>query len=115
MQPPFPYRSEQRALQTIEAVRIIRSNSPAIAEACASAGTGQVVLAVVSPGLSFEGAHALLLTQLYAEVTSLEPGSWHLVFSPGITTEEVARRCDETKELAALKLRAMRRWLSRKA
>lgn len=94
----------------MQAADVLHANAGAIAAQCAHAAAEQIVMAVVTPDLAFSSAELMALSSLREHIRSLRPGSWHMIFSPGVSTQNIRHRCEDMKSIASRRLAAMRRY-----
>jgi len=99
----------ERANKTVQAAQVLRNNLQAIAQACAQAKRDEVIVALVGPDLTFEGAHTISRHRLRRHVLGLERGSWHLVFSAQSDIQEIEYRCLTMGHLAQARWEIMHR------
>ena len=115
----MPFVPSQAALErpqrTVEAMAVLGGQARVIARACADAGDGELILAVVNPDLTFGGVWTIPVEQLSALATPDEAGGWSLLFSPGTSVEEIVARCRMRAHLAAQRRATMRRLVDRQA
>ncbi|MDQ6693060.1 MAG: hypothetical protein M3014_01370 [Chloroflexota bacterium] len=105
--------SLERAGKSIEAARVLHGASVEIASASAEATPQEVVIAYVRADTPFYGALVVPLAELRKSVLEIGPGSWSLIFSPGLTLEQVEARCLEMEQRAEFRKEAIERYLAR--
>lgn len=103
----------ERPRKTIAAAEILHKQARDIANACARANIGELVVAVVEPNLRFGGLLIIPAEQLGQRIAALGDGGWSLVFARGSGRSEIEARCLTMARQAFTRWEALRRWASR--
>ena len=96
----------------MQAADILYANANVIAAQCAHARPDQIVMSIITPDIVFSSAEIVALMDLREHIWSLQPGSWHMIFSPKSSVRSIQQRCTQMKEIASRKLEAMQRWVA---
>ncbi len=102
-----------RPKHTIQAMQILQSEARMIAQLCATAAKGEVIVAVVTADLTFRGAWAVATADASMVSDGVERGGWSLVFPPQASIEDVQHQCTTVATMAAQRLGAIQRRINR--
>lgn len=104
----------ERAQWTAQAAGILHQHASTIADTCAEAQAGSLVVAVVEQDASFGGAMTIPREQLHERIVQLEDheGKWALTLTPMATLKEIEDLCAGVARLASRRSAAIERWLS---
>lgn len=99
----------ERARRSIEAADVFLQHAPVVAQACADASDGEIVVALVGHDNTFLGVHVVPIMRLYSTVMEYGAESWSLIFSAGTGILEIEMRCKQMKKYAEARYRLARR------
>jgi hypothetical protein len=112
----FSPEARERAHRTVLVADIFADHAEVIVAALPDVPEGHVLIAVVDPSHEFSGTHHVEQTNLVERVPELEDGGgWAMVFSPGVSVDDIRRRTDEMASLAAQRAAAIDRILAKRA
>jgi hypothetical protein len=111
----FSLEARERAHRTVLVADVFADNAELIVAALPDVPDGHVLVAVVDGGHAFGGVHHVERARLVERVPQLEAGGgWAMVFSPGVSVEDVRRRTDEMASIAQQRAAAIDRILARR-
>jgi hypothetical protein len=104
----------ERAQWTAQAAGTLHRHASTIADTCAEAQAGSIVVAVVEQDSSFGGTMTIPREQLHERIIQLEDheGKWALTLTPMTTTKEIEELCAGVARLASRRSEVIERWLS---
>ena len=112
----FSPEARERAHRTILVADVFADNAEIIIAELPDLPDSHVVVAVVDPDHAFSGTHRVDRAELVERVPELEQdGGWAMVFSPGVSAEDIRRRTDEMASIAKQRAAAIDRIAARRA
>ncbi|MDT4937730.1 MAG: hypothetical protein QOG80_1401 [Pseudonocardiales bacterium] len=113
--PRFSPEARARAERTIEIAEIFAANTGEILAALPYVPDGFVLVGVVDADHSFSGLHQIATAAMVDEVPGLEGDGWAMVFPPGTTGDDIARRTAELADINRRRIAAIDRIAARGA
>lgn len=112
----FSLEARERAHRTVLVADVFAEHAEVIVAELPRVPDGHVLIAVVDPTHAFSGTHHIARGELVERVPQLEDGGgWAMVFSPGVSVEDVRRRTEEIASLAAQRAAAIDRIMAKRA
>jgi len=102
-----------RPQRTIQAMQVFQAEVHTIAERCATAAEGDVIVAVVMRDLTFGGTWVVATADTTMVLEAVEDGGWSLSFPRHASIEHIQHQCQTVADIAGKRLTAIQRWLSR--
>lgn len=107
--------ARERAHRTVLVADVFADHADLIVAALPDLPAGHVLIAVVDPSHEFTGTHHVNRAELVERVPQLEDGGgWAMVFSAGISVDDVRRRADEMASLAGQRAATIDRILAKR-
>lgn len=107
--------ARERAYRTVLVADVFADNAEVIVAALPDLPEGSVLVAVVDADHAFGGTHRVERHELVERVPELEAdGGWAMVFSPGVSVDDVRRRTDEMASIASQRAAAIERIVARR-
>jgi hypothetical protein len=112
----FSPAARERAHRTVLVADVFADHAEIIIAALPDVPDGAVLVAVVDGDHAFAGTHSVDRAELVERVPELETGGgWAMVFSPGISVDDVRRRTDEMASIARQRAAAIDRINAKRA
>ena len=112
----FSPEARERAYRTVLVADVFADHAEVIVAELPAVPEGAVLVAVVDGEHAFTGTHHADRGDLVERVPQLEDGDgWAMVFSPGVSAEDIRRRTDEMASIAKQRAAAIERILARRA
>ena len=112
--PRFSPEARARAERTIDVAEVFAANVEAILEALPYVPDGFVLVGIVDIEHNFAGLHQIATATMVDEVTALEGEGWAMVFPPGTTRDDIARRTGELADINRQRIAAIDRIAARR-
>jgi hypothetical protein len=91
--------ARERATRTIAVAAVFAEHTDVIVAALPHVPAGHVLVAVVDESHAFTGTHHVETASMVQRVPELEEGGWAMVFPPGTTPADIARRTAELADI----------------
>lgn len=114
-EPRFSPEARARAERTIVVAAVFADHADAIVAALAETQDGHVVVGVVNEEHEFTGTHHVEDDTVVERIPQLEGTGWAMVFPPGTTREDIARRTAELADINRQRIAAIDRIVARRA
>jgi hypothetical protein len=111
----FSPEARERAFRTVLVADVFADHADLIVAELPAVPDGHVLVAVVDSSHAFTGTHHVDRGELVARVPELEAGGWAMVFSPGVSADDIRRRTDEMASIATQRAAAIDRIVARRA
>ena len=112
----FSLEARERAHRTILVADVFADHAEIIVAELTEVADDAVLVAVVDATHRFSGTHHVERANLVERVPQLEDGGgWAMVFSPGVSADDIRRRTDEMASIASQRAAAIDRINARKA
>ncbi len=105
----FTPEAMERPKRTMEATATLHEHARLIAQTCAEARQGEMVLAVVEQDGAFGGTAVSPLEHMGERLGEWDDGRWALSFPPRAGVEEIDAQCLRMARLAQRRSEAMQR------
>ena len=112
--PRFSPEARARAEATIEVAAVFASSADEVLAALAYVPDGFVLVGIVDATHAFTGLHQIATATMVDEVPQLEGDGWAMVFPPGTTADDIARRTSELADINRQRIAAIDRIVSRR-
>ena len=103
-----------RAGRTIEVAAVFAEHAEVIIAALPGVPDGHVLVAVVDDSHAFTGTHHVDTASMVERVPELEGDGWAMVFPPGTTHADIARRTAELADINRKRIAAIDRIRARR-
>jgi hypothetical protein len=112
----FSPEARERAHRTVLVADVFADHAEIIVAELGNLADSAVLVAVVDSGHSFVGTHHVERTELVERVPQLEGGGgWAMVFSAGVSADEIRKRTDEMASIAAQRAAVIERINAKRA
>lgn len=112
----FSLEARERAHRTILVADVFADNAEIIVAELSDVADDAVLVAVVDASHTFTGTHHVERANLVERVPQLEDGGgWAMVFSPGVSADDIRRRTDEMASIAQQRAAAIDRINARRS
>jgi hypothetical protein len=113
--PDLSPEARARAGRTVEVAAVFAAHADEIVAALADVPADHVLIALVDHQHEFSGTHHVEKATMVERIPELEgPDGWAMVFSPGATLDDVARRTTEMADIAGKRIAAIDRITARR-
>jgi hypothetical protein len=113
--PDLSPEARARAGRTVEVSAVFAAHADEIVAALADVPAGHVLIALVDHQHEFSGTHHVEKATMVERIPELEgPDGWAMVFSPGATVADIARRTAEMADIAGKRIAAIDRITARR-
>lgn len=113
--PDLSPEAKARASRTVEVAEVFAEHAETIVAALPEVPDGHVLIALVDDSHAFVGTHHVEQANMVERIPELEQGGWAMVFTPGVTVEDVRRRTAEMADIAGQRVAAIDRILTRRS
>lgn len=103
-----------RAHRTIEVAAVFADHADVIIAALPDVPAGHVLVAVVDASHAFTGMHHVDTAAMVQHVPELEGDGWAMVFPPGTTEADIARRTADLADINRKRIAAIDRITARR-
>ncbi|HEY2298797.1 MAG TPA: hypothetical protein VGH43_13775 [Jatrophihabitans sp.] len=112
----FSLEARERAHRTILVADVFADHADVIVAELPNVADDAVLVAVVDSAHAFRGTHHVDRADLVERVPELESGGgWAMVFSPGVSADDIRRRTDEMASIAQQRAKVIDRINAKRA